>query len=60
MAIFQMTMVKRIDIYCSNKNFKAACEVITKGISQKFQRLHVRLLLKGSHTTSQLDNICDI
>ena len=33
MAIFQMTMVKRIDIYWSNKNFKATGEVITKGVS---------------------------
>ena len=26
MSIFQMTMVKRIEIYCSNKNFKATGE----------------------------------
>ena len=26
MSIFQMTMVKRTEIYCSNKNFKATTE----------------------------------
>ena len=39
MSIFQMTMVKRIEIYCSNKNFKATGEVY----HQRDLRLHLIL-----------------
>ena len=37
MSIFQMTMVKRIEINCSNKNFKATGE----GYHQRDLKLHL-------------------
>ena len=37
MSIFQMTVVKRTEIYCSNKNFKAT----GKGYHQRDLKLHL-------------------
>ena len=41
---FQMTMIKRTEIYCSNKISKLQVRVITKGISNYISTGHIQYL----------------